>query len=97
MLHHMVLEQSCRIHFLMALRSRLRMLPVHLPQQSVGTGGYSQIDKEALAIIFGVTKFRQYLLGQHFTIQSNHKTLIYLFNHNKAIPATASSPIQQLW
>ena len=26
---------------------------------------YSQLDKEGLAIIFGVTRFRQYLLGHH--------------------------------
>ena len=92
MLHRMVSEQSCLILFLMAPRSPLRMLPVHLPQRSVK---YSQIDKEALCTIFGVTKFRRYLLGRHFTIQSDHKPLIYLCNHNKAIPATALSRTQR--
>ncbi len=33
---------------------------------------YSQLDKEALAIIFGVKRFHQYLLGRSFKI---HKPL----------------------
>ena len=57
--------------------------------------GYAQLDKEALAIIFGVTKFRQYLLGRTFTIQSDHKPLMYLFGENKGVPAMASARIQR--
>ena len=56
---------------------------------------YSQLDKEALAIIFAVTKFRQYLLGRHFTILSDHKPLSYLFAADKAIPPMASARIQR--
>ena len=32
---------------------------------------YSQLDKEALAIIFGVKRFHQYLYGRHFIIHSD--------------------------
>ena len=55
---------------------------------------YAQLDKEGLAIIFGVKNFRQYLLGRHFTIYSDHKPLQHLFSENKAIPAMASARIQ---
>ena len=37
--------------------------------------GYAQLDKEALAIVFGVTKFHVYLYGHSFTIHSDHKAL----------------------
>ena len=58
--------------------------------------GYAQLDKEALAIVFGVTKFHVYLYGHSFTIHSDHKPLQYLFNPSKAISAMASARIQ-LW
>lgn len=34
---------------------------------------YAQIDKEALAVIFGRKKFHQYLLGCHSVIYRDHK------------------------
>ena len=37
--------------------------------------GYAQQDKEAVAIVFGVTKFHVYLCGHAFTIYSDHKPL----------------------
>ena len=64
---------------------------------------YFQLDKEVLDIIFAVTKFCQYLIGQHFTILSDHKPLTiisdhkalnYLFISEKPLPPMASSCIQ---
>ena len=34
---------------------------------------YSQLDKEAAAIMFGVKRFHQYLYGKKFSIVSDHK------------------------
>ena len=49
---------------------------------------YSQIDKEGAAIIFGLKKFNQYLLGCHFIISTDNKALRTIFDLN-----TATSPI----
>lgn len=56
---------------------------------------YSQIEKEGLAIIFGVKKFHSFLYGRHFLIESDHQPLAYLFNEAKGISQTASSRIQR--
>lgn len=56
---------------------------------------YSQLDKEALAIVFGVTKHHQYVYGRHFTLRSDHRPLSYIFGRNKGIPVTAASRLQR--
>ena len=56
---------------------------------------YAQIDKEALAIVFGVKHFHQYLYGRSFTIKSDHKPLQYLLGEKKGIPTMASARVQR--
>ena len=56
---------------------------------------YAQIDKEALAIIYGVKRFHRYLNGQKFTICSDHKPLMYIFGEHREISTTASARIQR--
>ena len=56
---------------------------------------YSQLDKEALAILFGVSKFHHYLYGRHFIIYSDHKPLMHIFNQSKAVPVMASARLQR--
>ena len=56
---------------------------------------YSQLDKKALAIIFGVKHFHQYIYGRSFVIISDHKPLMHLFSESKATPAMASARIQR--
>ena len=47
---------------------------------------YSQLNKEALPIIFGVKKFHQYIAGREFEIFTDHKPLVYLFRKHKGVP-----------
>lgn len=56
---------------------------------------YAQVEKEALAIIYAVRKFNQFLHGQSFEIHSDHKPLRYLFSENKQVPLMASARIQR--
>ena len=54
----------------------------------------THVYKEALAIIFGVKRYHQYLYGRKFIIYSDHKPLMYLFGEHRAISATASARVQ---
>ena len=41
---------------------------------------YTVTKKKALAIIFAVKKFRNYLLGKKFTVVTDHQALKYIVN-----------------
>lgn len=56
---------------------------------------YSQLDKEALAIISGVIKHHQYLYGRAFIIKTDHKPLTYIFGPKFGLPQTAASRLQR--
>ena len=56
---------------------------------------YSVLEKESLAIIFGIKKFHQYIYGHRVQIITDHKPLIGLFREDKAIPTMAASRIQR--
>ena len=56
---------------------------------------YSQLDKEGLSLVFGVTKFHQYLYGMKFVLITDHRPLIGLFNEQRPIPPQASGRLQR--
>ncbi|KAI5746646.1 hypothetical protein M8J77_005896 [Diaphorina citri] len=52
---------------------------------------YSQIDKEATAIYWGVKKFYDFVYGRKFTLITDHKPLVSIFNPNKMLPSVTAS------
>ena len=56
---------------------------------------YAQIEREALSIVFGVKKFHQFLYGRRFTLITDHKPLLAIFNPKSAIPTLAAARMQR--
>ena len=56
---------------------------------------YSQVEREALSIVYGVKRFHQYLYGRHFTLVTDHKPLTTLFSPKTGVPALAAAPLQR--
>ena len=57
--------------------------------------GYSQLEKEGLAVVYAVKRFHQYLYGRPFIIFTDHKPLMGLFGETKGIPPMASARVQR--
>ena len=56
---------------------------------------YAQLEKEALALIFGIQKFHRYLYGRKFTFITDHKPLTTILGPKKGIPSLAAARLQR--
>ena len=56
---------------------------------------YTQVEKEALSLVFGVHKFHQYLYGGQFTILTDHKPLKTILGPKNNIPPLAATRMQR--
>ena len=56
---------------------------------------YAQLEKEALALIFGVKQFHQYLYGRRFTLVTDHRPLTTILHPQKGIPSLAAAKLQR--
>ena len=56
---------------------------------------YSQLEKEGLSCVFGVTKFHSYLFGHPFDLVTDHKPLLALLNEHKPTSPQASARVRR--
>ena len=56
---------------------------------------YAQLEKEALAMIFGVKKFHKYLYGRTFTLVTDHKPLTFILGAQCGFPTLAAARLQR--
>ena len=71
--------------------------PIAYASRSLGKHekGYAQLDKEALAIMFGLKKFRMYVYGRKFTILTDHKPLERILGPKTGVPTLAAQRLQR--
>ena len=56
---------------------------------------YAQLEKEALALVFGVKKFHKFLYGRKFTLVTDHKPLTTILHPQKTTPPLAAARLQR--
>lgn len=56
---------------------------------------YSQIEKEAEALVFTVKRCHKYLFGRRFELHTDHKPLLTIFGSKKGIPVVTASRLQR--
>lgn len=56
---------------------------------------YAQVEKEALAIVFGIKKFHQYIYGWKFLLVTDHKPLTTIFSPKASLPALTAARLQR--
>ena len=57
--------------------------------------GYSQLEKEALSLIYGVKKYHQYLYGRRFLLVTDHNPLLTILGPKKQLPTLAAARLQR--
>lgn len=56
---------------------------------------YSQLEKEGLALVFGIKKFHAYIYGRRFQLMTDHEPLQYIFGPKRGIPTVAAARLQR--
>ena len=71
--------------------------PIHFASRSLTPAekNWSQIDREACSIIFGIKKFFQFVYGRSFILVTDHKPLTTIFNPAKGLPSFMAARLQR--
>ncbi len=56
---------------------------------------YPQIDKEALATVWGVKIFHNYIFGRNFILLTDHEPLTSIFQPSKSLPVVTAARLQR--
>ncbi|XP_011689306.1 PREDICTED: uncharacterized protein K02A2.6-like [Wasmannia auropunctata] len=62
---------------------------------SAAERNYSQVEKEALSIVFGIKRFIQYLYGCRFILVTDHNPLLAIFGPNRELPSLAATRLHR--
>ena len=62
---------------------------------SAAQHNYSQLEREALALVFGVQRFHSYLFGHHFELVTDHQPLLALLHEHRPTSTQASARIRR--
>ena len=52
---------------------------------------YAQIEKEGLALVFGVKTFHEYLYARQFTLVTDHKLLLAVLGEKTGVPTLTAA------
>jgi transposase InsO family protein len=56
---------------------------------------YSQIEREALAIVWSVRRCHRFLFGRQFSLVTDHRPLTFVFGHHSQLPERVSARLQR--
>ncbi len=71
--------------------------PIGYASRSLSTSqrNYSQLEKEALALVFGVQRFHLFLFGHSFELVTDHQPLLALLHEHRSTSPQASARIRR--
>ena len=56
---------------------------------------YAQLEKEALSLIYWISKFHKYIYGRHFALVTDHRPLTAILGPKTAVPSLAAARLQR--